>query len=348
MGLDLPSTDAHESLNLYISDETFTFEPVYSDPKVQRHTLVIYRSNGVIQLNAPPAPTLRQEEVLNILGIIGIIRLNAVVHVKETLVKERKLTLALISRRSKYRAGTRFNVRGIDQDGYVANFVETEQIVLTDIGYKASYTQIRGSIPLFWKQIPNVKYQPKLLVEQNPITNSAFTKHFSDLYARYSSVIAVNLINRHGYERPLGVEFERLIKDDLDKQGHFLITDAGLVLKSQSSVVRTNCIDCLDRTNVVQSVMARKVLKEQLQYLGYIDEDESIESQQQLETVFRAMWADNADEISRQYSGTGALKTDFTRTGKRTREGVLNDLMNSIVRYIKNNYLDGARQVVGH
>jgi hypothetical protein len=45
-----------------------------------------------------------------------------------------------------------------------------------------------------------------------------------------------------------------------------------------------------------------------------------------------------------QYSGTGALKTDFTRTGKRTKLGALMDLSNSILRYIKNHYLDGKRQ----
>lgn len=58
------------------------------------------------------------------------------------------------------------------------------------------------------------------------------------------------------------------------------------------------------------------------------------------------VWADNADAISTQYSGTGALKTDFTRTGKRTRKGALQDGLNSMVRYVKNNFLDGSRQVI--
>jgi len=49
--------------------------------------------------------------------------------------------------------------------------------------------------------------------------------------------------------------------------------------------------------------------------------------------------------MSIQYSGTNALKTDFTRTGKRTKMGAINDLQNSIVRYIKNNFMDGVRQV---
>ncbi len=33
----------------------------------------------------------------------------------------------------------------------------------------------------------------------------------------------------------------------------------GQVVSRQSGVIRTNCIDCLDRTNVVQGVLARKV-----------------------------------------------------------------------------------------
>lgn len=32
--------------------------------------------------------------------------------------------------------------------------------------------------------------------------------------------------------------------------------------------------------------------------------------------VFKELWADHADTISIQYSGTPALKTDFTRTGR--------------------------------
>lgn len=36
------------------------------------------------------------------------------------------------------------------------------------------------------------------------------------------------------------------------------------------------------------------------------------------EEIFRDAWTNNANVISLLYSGTPALKTDFTRTGKRT------------------------------
>ena len=58
------------------------------------------------------------------------------------------------------------------------------------------------------------------------------------------------------------------------------------------------------------------------------------------------MWSDHADLISKAYAGTGALKTDFTRTGKRTRAGAFEDIYKSALRYWKNNYFDGARQVI--
>ena len=38
----------------------------------------------------------------------------------------------------------------------------------------------------------------------------------------------------------------------------------GTVLSQQDGIFRTNCIDCLDRTNVVQSLIAKEVLQSQL------------------------------------------------------------------------------------
>jgi hypothetical protein len=79
--------------------------------------------------------------------------------------------------------------------------------------------------------------------------------------------------------------------------------------------------------------------------LAILRPGQTVEQQEQFEWLFKSVWADNADVISTQYSGTGALKTDFTRTGKRTYLGALHDLSNSVTRYYKNNFMDGFRQV---
>lgn len=48
--------------------------------------------------------------------------------IRTIYVGHRTSKVAIISRLSCERVGTRFNVRGANDDGNVANFVETEQV----------------------------------------------------------------------------------------------------------------------------------------------------------------------------------------------------------------------------
>lgn len=95
----------------------------------------------------------------------------------------------------------------------------------------------------------------------------------------------------------------------------------------------------------MQSLLAKRSLQKTLVKLGILIGNQTIDSVGSgMEFLFKGVWADNADLISLQYSGTGALKTDFTRTGKRTKQGLMQDGMNSLTRYFKNNFNDGFRQ----
>jgi hypothetical protein len=122
----------------------------------------------------------------------------------------------------------------------------------------------------------------------------------------------------------------------------------------QTGIVRTNCMDCLDRTNVVQSVFGRFLLFTQLSeykkagmplaYKTAFRRNPLALPWNSGEAAHRLVWADNADAISSLYAGTPALKGDFTRTGKRTKLGALDDGMNSLQRFYLNNFLDAYRQ----
>ena len=48
--------------------------------------------------------------------------------------------------------------------------------------------------------------------------------------------------------------------------------------------------------------------------------------------------------VSILYGGTSALKTDFTRTGKRSTGGAMQDGINSLKKYYLNNFSDRIRQ----
>ncbi|CAD8054141.1 unnamed protein product [Paramecium sonneborni] len=118
------------------------------------------------------------------------------------------------------------------------------------------------------------------------------------------------------------------------------------VMTTQKCIIRTNCVDCLDRTNVVQSVIARHQLWNTLQKLGIRrSTNQAMEPfPDKLEQIFRDIWTLNADTISLLYTGTGALKTDSTKKGKRTFLGAVEDGRRSIIRYFIGNFHDGGIQ----
>jgi hypothetical protein len=67
------------------------------------------------------------------------------------ILQGKEINYYLITRRSWKKGGTRYNDRGINSYGHVANFCETEQIMFVN-NYCFSHLQIRGSVPAFWKQ----------------------------------------------------------------------------------------------------------------------------------------------------------------------------------------------------
>lgn len=356
--------------------------------------------------------------------------------IKATSIKGTPLTFVLITRRSRLRAGTRYFSRGIDENGNVSNFNETEQtIILNDnasggpggfgsnqggaVGGKAgketqvlAYVQTRGSVPVYWAEINTLKYTPKLQVRGVESALPAAKKHFAEQIRLYGDNWMVNLVNQKGREQRVKEAYEQMVEylvnspvenvqgdritsekfhiieaqntqtlydrlhyvyfdfhnetkglrwdrakllmDQLEphvvKHGYFRGVDMPgsdgrvEVRRHQTAVVRTNCMDCLDRTNVVQSMIGRFILSRMLIDLGLMREGESAEEDKEFEFLFRNVWADNADVVSKSYSGTGALKTDFTRLGVRTKAGAFQDLTNSVTRYCLNNFQDGPRQ----
>ncbi|QLQ82686.1 hypothetical protein HG537_0H04490 [Torulaspora globosa] len=298
------------------------------------------------------------------------------------------ITVGLITRRSRFRAGTRYFRRGIDEDGNVGNFNETEQILVVqglrnDNIQEFSFLQTRGSVPVYWAEINNLKYKPSLVIGEQSSLNAA-KRHFDEQKKLYGDNYLVNLVNQSGHEQPVKDAYESAVHALNDPKLHYIyfdfhhecrkmrwyrvkllidhLKDMGLkktdffhvvkspngetikIVNEQTSVVRTNCMDCLDRTNVVQSVLAHWVLQEELEKAGVITNGAAWEEDVQLLSTFQSFWADNADAVSCSYSGTSALKTDFTRTGKRTRSGAFKDFINSASRYYQNNLSDGPRQ----
>ncbi|KAG6880180.1 hypothetical protein C0992_004632 [Termitomyces sp. T32_za158] len=114
-------------------------------------------------------------------------------------------------------------------------------------------------------------------------------------------------------------EMRRLetIVDHLDRFGFTMCNaNSDEIITEQKGVFRTNCLDCLDRTNFVQDILSRMALE---QYLLLVHREWTMSST--LWSYHRELWAENGDALSKIYAGTGALNTSFTRSGKRTLAG---------------------------
>ncbi len=243
-------------------------------------------------------------------------------------------TLTLISRLSCRRAGTRFNARGLDDSGNVANFVESETVFWSP-GICFSYAQVRGSVPVFWEQTPGmIPGQQKIQITRSPeATQPAFDKHFEQLEVRYGVVHILNLLseskpgeaeltNRYRYhvrhsplnrdagngvsvdrqllketefdfhaetKGPGGYEAASMVRDLIEPSAESFAyhlseemdddaksSDPGIghsargniTILQQQGVFRTNCLDCLDRTNLIQTIISQTALESFLAHRG--------------------------------------------------------------------------------
>ncbi|XP_027260255.1 phosphatidylinositide phosphatase SAC2 isoform X5 [Cricetulus griseus] len=244
-----------------------------------------------------------------------------------------RFLVALISRRSRHRAGMRYKRRGVDKNGNVANYVETEQLIHVH-NHTLSFIQTRGSVPVFWSQV-GYRYNPRPRLDKSEKeTVDCFCAHFEEQLKIYKKQVIINLVDQAGREKVIGdaylkqvllfnsskltyvsfdfhehcrgMKFENVqtltdaIYDIILDMKWCWVDQAGVICK-QEGIFRVNCMDCLDRTNVVQAAIARVVMEHQ---------------------------------------------GDFTRTGERKLAGVMKDGVNSANRYYLSRFKDAYRQAV--
>jgi hypothetical protein len=306
------------------------------------------------------------------------------------------LIMTLIARRSRHYAGTRFMRRGINHHGWVANEVETEQILIHD-SRLTSAVIYRGSIPFFWTQRPSplkLAVPVELLPDPDGKALPAGRLHFQRLLQNYGGQIHVlNLVKQKvsgGGEHLLEQEYKELVtrklaafsecKDAItytaydllnkkDEGENVINTISGLVidnvnsggvfsctfdpaanlnneassnsrselkvgacepyaatttLSRQRGLVRINCVDNLDRTNLGQFCVSKILLEMQLQAIAmpitYAASQNPESAANKISstlaskefflealTVLAELFTIHGDEIAVQYAGSGAM-----------------------------------------
>uniref|UniRef100_A0A4W2FAD6 FIG4 phosphoinositide 5-phosphatase n=1 Tax=Bos indicus x Bos taurus TaxID=30522 RepID=A0A4W2FAD6_BOBOX len=229
------------------------------------------------------------------------------------LIYGRPVYVTLIARRSSKFAGTRFLKRGANCEGDVANEVETEQMLCDasvmsfTAGSYSSYVQVRGSVPLYWSQdISTMMPKPPITLDQaDPFAHVA-ALHFDQMLQRFGSpIIVLNLV--------------------------------------KTGVLRTNCVDCLDRTNTAQFMVGKCALAYQLYSLGLIDKP-NLQFDTDAVRLFEELYEDHGDTLSLQYGGSQLVhrvKT-YRKIAPWTQHS--KDIMQTLSRYYSNAFSDADRQ----
>ena len=133
------------------------------------------------------------------------------------------------------------------------------------------------------------------------------------------------------------------------------VSDANYNVMLQAGVLRVNCIDCLDRTNVAQFYMGLRVLGKQLWSMG-IDmrapnssmdaKDVLLDDHAPVVRVVMLMYERLGDRISMQYAGSQAhKKVSGQPVGKDVNSNSRSaEVLTSIRRYYSNSFTDKLKQ----
>ena len=96
----------------------------------------------------------------------------------------------------------------------------------------------------------------------------------------------------------------------------YLYYENGKIHREQRGIIRTNCLDSLDRTNVIQSKVGWYILKKQLTQ-EWVDSSILVNSKSnKFFNNFRELWSNNGNSLSLQYTGTESTTSDITKSGK--------------------------------
>jgi phosphatidylinositol-bisphosphatase len=102
----------------------------------------------------------------------------------------------------------------------------------------------------------------------------------------------------------------------------------------QTGVIRTNCLDCLDRTNTLQSIVGERSLQAMLGAIQHTHPVLSKGKAGQVAKLFETMWTANGNNLSKAMTGTATISSG----------GAVAAASRSASRTIKNNFYDGSRQ----
>nr|XP_023419433.1 polyphosphoinositide phosphatase [Cavia porcellus] len=155
------------------------------------------------------------------------------------------------------------------------------------------------------------------------------------------NVIAESVVKKTGFFVNRPDSYCSILRPDekWNELGGYVIPTGRL----QTGVLRTNCVDCLDRTNTAQFMVGKCALAYQLYSLGLIDKP-NLQFDTDAVRLFEELYEDHGDTLSLQYGGSQLVhrvKT-YRKIAPWTQHS--KDIMQTLSRYYSNAFSDADRQ----
>lgn len=120
--------------------------------------------------------------------------------------------MTIISRQDSRKIGPLFGPACIDEEGNVANFVETEVIVYTS-DYLVSYTLVKGNVPLFWKLDSHLLSTKIEFPRSQDASNHAFNRFFETMCAEYNMIFILDALSTKGSQPELSERYANAVQE---------------------------------------------------------------------------------------------------------------------------------------
>lgn len=282
----------------------------------------------------------------------------AVVEEAETIC-----TVTLITRISAESKQQSMELVGIDDQGRISDFMETEIIITTE-NYIFSYTQVSGNVPLFWEVVDGQLLHSRKLKLTKSVEQSqaAFDRHFDNLASKYGMASVVNLFKSKSESQELlasayrncaaakGIKITNMeigsgflnktphkllymLEQDLYEFGAFAYDKKrGIYIGKQTGVLRVSCFDSVERTTTVERLISREVLDLTTRELS------GVEITSPLVKTHDRLWSENNYWLETVYSKNNKSPSKYRKVYSKlfgSRVKIHDPLHSTISQYLR-------------
>ncbi|CDR46242.1 CYFA0S22e01640g1_1 [Cyberlindnera fabianii] len=254
--------------------------------------------------------------------------------------------ITVISRISWAKASGPFGLTGVDEDGHVSNFIESE-ILFYNKTFYFSYTQIRGNVPLFYETENAFLSNKRIIFTKNKeLDEVAFDKHFDGISKLHGTAYIVNglksntveeeLNNRLKYfakKKKLPIINVDLSREQLKNSPHklsYVVKDAILdigafcydtkkkvYIGKQTGVFRINALNSMEKPGLMEKIISKDVVEQFLLELG-------MGMSPDLVTKHDLLWDENNAMLINIY------EKSLRRKGRKAFEGISTNMVELI------------------